>query len=179
MPLTFLPGATPRTMPDTIERDGLTYTRREVAAYRVAEGDLVDFHDCTGRPGTIAPYAVGAVKDVERYAPGSGRRYVPEHSRIELHLHDWRGDVRWLPTAPLKYAPRDRVTVWRNAQVWRKTRSYTYRAVSRFAPAGSWRWHCGQCDTDTTGPHGGIGWYDTRESAQAGLREHNAEWHVA
>ena len=50
-----------------------------------------------------------------------------------------------------------------------RTRSYVFR------DHWGWRWHCVRCDVSTMGPHGGVGWAETRESARLDLRAHNRQ----
>lgn len=112
MPITFLEGSYEPPLPDTVERNGKTYRRREVAAYAVKDGDLTTFIDCTGKPGTMGTYAIGEVLYAEHY---SSRQESRPWRRVQLHVINWRGTAQsWkLPTSDLTFAPRDRVTVYR------------------------------------------------------------------
>ena len=48
-----------------------------------------------------------------------------------------------------------------------RSRSYV------FQDEWGWRWHCVRCGTETTGPHGGVGWTESQDSARRGLQAHN------
>jgi hypothetical protein len=105
-------GSSAYELPAVMERDGKTYRHREISAYAVRDGDLTVFWDCTGNPGTLATYAIGEVRFVEKYPARTEPR---PWRRVVIDVMNWRGTMRsWmLPTRPLNFAPRDRVDVWR------------------------------------------------------------------
>jgi hypothetical protein len=99
-------------LPATIDGyNGQTYAKREVAAMNVRHGDRVVFWDMTGDREV---YGIARVTSIDY------NRDAREWERITLWVAEWRGAdgaacelKSWQRPSAIRYATRDRVTVWR------------------------------------------------------------------
>lgn len=173
MPLITYTECTEPAIPDKVTRDGVEYVKIERHARNVREGDLYLWIDMTGPSGTVGTYGLGMITDAVTYPAGRGRQYIPPWRRREFTVTDWRGTLLsfQVPTWDIECAPNDRLTVFRLAKPTKVKRSYIFPWRTFY------RWHCGICDAEPIGPHGGIGWCDTPGSARRSLRRHRRRAH--